>query len=108
MTKFLRSKINGIIFDYVPRLAAMPEWETITEQEAYPERFAPVALAERKPQVDITVPVEVTAPPPFVSPELSADASRPFSKAKAARPSAPKSTAPSTTGFSLSGLKGDF
>lgn len=85
MTKYLRSKINGLIFDYNPRLAALPEWEEISEQEAYPERFAPVDLTKRVVQVDLVIPEEITEAPALAPPALVAEASRPRGVFKSAR-----------------------
>lgn len=84
MTRYLRSKLNGIIFEWNERLAANPNAEEVTEQEAYPERFAPVDLAKRKPTVNLKINVETTAPN-IASPELLAEASRPFDTPKATR-----------------------
>jgi hypothetical protein len=78
MTKMLRSKVNGVIFEWNELLLKNPNIEVITEEEAYPERRAPVNLAERKPAVDVTVPKEAVVPPPEVAPELLAEASKPF------------------------------
>lgn len=77
MTKYLRAKTNGMIFEYTERLALNPNVEVITEQEAYPERFAPVNLEKHKPTIDLSVKVETVAPP-VVAPELLAEASKPF------------------------------
>lgn len=80
--RYLRSKNNGVIFEYTERLAANSNVEEITEQEAYPERFAPVDLSKRKSAIDITVPEKLVKPAPEVAPELIAEASRPFGRGK--------------------------
>lgn len=80
--RYLRSKNNGVIFEYTERLAANPNVEEITEQEAYPERFAPVDISKRKPTIDITIPEEVVKPAPEVAPELIAEASRPMGRGR--------------------------
>lgn len=82
MTKYLRSKNNGMILEWNAVLARNPSVEEVTEQEAYPERFAPVDLAKRTAAVEISVPKEVVTPPPNVSPELLAEASKPFGLGK--------------------------
>lgn len=90
MTKYLRSKVNGIILDWNERLANNPNMEVLTEQEAYPERFAPVDLSKRKSTIDLTVDAAAVIPPPVVAPELLAEASRPFGGPNAKRVSARK------------------
>lgn len=70
MVKYLRAKTNGIVMDYHERLASNPDWELVTEQEAFPERFAPVDIKVREKKVELNVPVEVVAPP-VVAPELA-------------------------------------
>lgn len=106
MTKLLRCKTNGFIFEYNERLASFPEWEEVTEQQAYPERFSPVDLSKREVQVDITIPEEVVEAPVTAPPELIAEASRAFGGPKATRtkraPDAPSS------GFNIAGLEGAF
>lgn len=83
MTQYLRAKTNGFIMEHNERLALLPEWESVTEQEAFPERFAPVDLEAREPQVDITVNAEVESPV-VVSPELEVEATRRFKKPRMA------------------------
>lgn len=77
MRKYLRAKTNGMIFDWNEVLLNNPDIEEITEQDAYPERFAPVDLKTRTPVVDLTVNVETVAPA-TAPPELLAEASKPF------------------------------
>jgi len=76
--RYLRSNINGMIFEWNEILARNPNVREVTEKEAYPERFAPVDLAKREKTVDLSVPQEVVTPPPQVAPELLAEASKPF------------------------------
>lgn len=78
MKKFLRSKTSGAILPFHPRILNAGGVELVTEEQAFPERFAPVPLKGRKAKVDISVAEEVVEAPPFVSPELQADASRRF------------------------------
>lgn len=77
--RYLRNKVDGTIYEWHPVLANNPKCEEVTEQEAYPERFAPekvIAKARaRKKKVDLQTE-DVPEPPPASSPELSADASR--------------------------------
>lgn len=102
MTTYLRSKTNGIVLEHNDRLAKLPEWEVVTEQEAFPERFAPVALDKREQQVVLTVAEEAVQPPVTAPAELVAEASRPFASAKATRATR------NTNKPSSAGLKGDF
>lgn len=41
MTRFLRNKVDGTIYDWNEILAVNPKCEEVTEEQAYPERFAP-------------------------------------------------------------------
>lgn len=78
MKKYLRSTSSGAILPYHPRILSGGGVVLITEEEAFPERFAPVPLKGRKAKVDLSVPEELVEAPPVVSPELQADASRRF------------------------------
>ena len=101
MKKYLRAKTNGIIFEWNERLAFNQDVEEVTEEEAYPERFAPVNLKARKPTVDLSVKTETVAPP-TVSPELLAEASKPFDGPRSRRVTVAPSAAPvSTAGLSF-------
>lgn len=84
MTKYLRAKTNGIVSDWNDRLAANPDWEVVTEREAFPERFAPVELAKRETQVQLAVPEEVLAPP-TVAVELTSQKGQTFGKMDVAK-----------------------
>jgi hypothetical protein len=106
MTKFIRAT-NGIIFDYSERLAKVAGMEVVTEQEAYPERFAPVDLSKREQKIDLDVPEAVTEPPPYVSPEFAADAGRPLGSARAQKRAAAAKDAP-VSKFDVSGLEGEI
>lgn len=90
--RYLRSKNNGMILEWNEVLARNPNVVEVTEQEAYPERFAPVDLSKREKAVDLTVPEEVVTPPPQVAPELLAEASKPFGT-KNSKPRASKQVA---------------
>jgi hypothetical protein len=81
MTMYLKSLKSGAILPYNERIIRAGGVIPVTEREAFPERFAPVALEERSPQVDISVPEEVAVAPPFVPPELLADGQKGFDQA---------------------------
>ena len=99
MARYLRSLLNGVIFDWNERLALnTSKVEEITEEQAYPERFAPphvVAVMEapkeektkrNKKQIALetaVIPVEE----PYTPPELGEQAAR-NSEAKLVRPTA--------------------
>lgn len=78
--RYLRSNTNGMVFEWNAILARNPNVKEVTEQEAYPERFAPVDLAKRDKVVDLSVPEEIVTPPPEVASELLAEASKPFGR----------------------------
>lgn len=100
MTKYLRAKTNGFVFEYNDRLAMLPEWEEVTEEQAFPERFAPVDLAKRETKVELTVSEAALAQPP-VSPELEAEATRSMNRRTTTR-------APRTQVGLPAGLEGAF
>lgn len=101
--RYLRSKNNGMILEWNEVLARNPSVVEVTEQEAYPERSAPVDLSKREKIVDLSVPKDVVAPPPEVAPELLAEASKPFGT-KNSRPRSTKQT----VAADAAGLLGDF
>jgi hypothetical protein len=84
MTRYLKSRKDGWIFEWDEILAKNPLCYEVTEEEAYPERFSPqailqVATTKRRGRkaIDISVPDEETPP---TSPELAADAARGWPK----------------------------
>ena len=62
MAQYLRHKSKGTIYSYTPQLAAVPNLEPVTEEEAFPERFAPKAAKGRKAKVDLTTS-DIPVPP---------------------------------------------
>jgi hypothetical protein len=79
MTKYLRNKVDGFIYGWHPILAKHPKCEEVTEEEAFPERFAPAAVVEKAKRRVKKLSLEtddIPAEPEYSSPELSADASR--------------------------------
>ena len=103
--RYLRSNINGMIFEWNEIMAKNPDVKEVTEQEAYPERFAPVDLAKRKSEIDLNVPEAVTVAPVEASPELRAEASKPFGRGERIVVSKPKKNTSATEAV---GLVGDF
>lgn len=101
--RYLRSKNNGMILEWSETLARNPNVVEVTEQEAYPERLAPVDLSKREKAVDLSVPKAAVVPPPEVSPELLAEASKPFGT----RNSKPHKAKPAPA-IDAVGLLGDF
>lgn len=53
MPKFLRHKVKGTIYSWNAFMAENPNVEEVTEEQAFPERFAPKAAKGRKPKVDL-------------------------------------------------------
>lgn len=104
--RYLRSNINGMVFEWNEIMARNPDVKEVTEQEAYPERLAPVDLTKRKSSVDLSIPEEVAAPPAEVSPELRAEASKPFGRGE--RITLNKQPKKHTSPAEIVGLVGDF
>lgn len=80
MTRYLKSRKDGWIFEWDEILAKNPACYEVSEQEAYPERFIPqeileVAKTKRKGRkaIDLSAPEEEQPPTP---PELAADAAK--------------------------------
>lgn len=84
MTRYLKSRKDGWIFEWDEILAKNPACYEVTEQEAYPERFIPQEMVQlatakrrgRKP-IDLSSPEKETPPTP---PELAAEAARGWPK----------------------------
>lgn len=76
--RYLRNKIDGTIYEWHEVLAKHPKCEEVTEQEAYPERFATAAVekAKRRAKKLELGTDDIPEPPVYTSPELAADASR--------------------------------
>jgi hypothetical protein len=77
--RYLRNKVDGFIYEWNEILARHPKCEEVTEEEAYPERFAPASVVEkakrRTKRIELSTD-DIPEPPVYTSPELSADASR--------------------------------
>lgn len=104
MTMYLKSLKSGAILPYNERIIRAGGVIPVTEQEAFPEKFAPVALENRPTHVDISVPKEVADAPPYTSPELLADGQRGFEQTAAPRKTRAKPVASNVA----AGLAGDF
>lgn len=77
--RYLKNKVDGFIYEWNDILAKNPKCEEVTEEEAYPERFAPPAVMEkvkrRTKRIELSTD-DIPEEPVYTSPELSADASR--------------------------------
>ena len=62
MTRLLRHKVKGTIYGWNAYIAASPNVEEVTEEQAYPEKFAPKVAKGRKPKVSLTTD-EIPEPP---------------------------------------------
>ena len=78
MIRYLRNKNDGTIYEWHEVLARNAACEEVTEQEAFPERFATAAVEKAKRRTKkITLDTDdIPEEPAYTSPELSADASR--------------------------------
>lgn len=74
MTRWLRSRVNGVVFEWNPILAGNRNCEEITEEQAFPENFQPAKTKARTPKVDLGDTVVAEAPKG--NPELNLEASR--------------------------------
>lgn len=79
MTRYLRNKVDGFIYEWHPILAKNPKCEEVSEEEVFPERFAPPVVMEKAKRRSRKIVLEtddIPEEPVYTSPELSADASR--------------------------------
>jgi len=85
--QYIRVKNDGFIYDYSDRLAAHPDCEVISEQEAYPERFITPFISERinevvqpkrgrKPSKGLDLATDIPDEPVYTDPELAAEAAK--------------------------------
>jgi hypothetical protein len=76
--------MDGTIYEWDPILDKHPKLLEVTEQEAFPERFIPVAAVEavakkrgRKPKEAITLHTDdIPEEPEYTNEELNRDATR--------------------------------
>lgn len=84
---YIRVKSDGFIYDWNPIMAASPECEEITEQEAFPDRFMTASAAKkiadlnkpkrgRGPRKGLDLATDIPEEPVYTDPELAAEASR--------------------------------
>lgn len=62
MKKYLRHRVKGTIYGWNDLIASNPRIEEVTEEQAYPERFAPKSTKGRKAKVSLTTD-EIPEPP---------------------------------------------
>lgn len=81
-SRYLRNRNDGFIYHWDPILAANSLCEEVTEEEAFPERFAKPEVVEKakrgrkkKGGLDFSTD-DIPEPPAYTPPELAADASR--------------------------------
>jgi hypothetical protein len=82
--RYLKSRIDGWIFEWDPILDKNPDVYEVTEQEAYPERFIPVAAIEavaakrtRKKAEPVSLFTDdIPEEPDYTNEALNAEASR--------------------------------
>ena len=75
MTRYLRNKRDGFIYDWNPILAENAVCEEVTEEEAFPERFIPKAQKGRKSKIDLSTE-DIPEEPAVENTELGIEASR--------------------------------
>ena len=86
MTRYLKNRKDGWIFEWDAILAKNPNVFEVTEEEAYPERFIPAEAVEkvekrrgrkRKEEEQLALWTDdIPEPPGYSNPELSAEASK--------------------------------
>jgi len=82
--RYLKSRKDGWIFEWDPILAQNPILYEVTEEEAYPERFIPVAAIEavaakrtRKKAEPVNLfTADISEEPDYTNEALNAEASR--------------------------------
>lgn len=86
MTRYLKNRKDGWIFEWDAILAKNPNVFEVTEEEAYPERFIPTEAVEkvekrrgrkRKEEEQLALWTDdIPEPPGYNNPELNAEASK--------------------------------
>jgi len=84
MTRWLKHKQDGTIYEWDPILGAHPKLTEVTEEEAFPERFISQEVVEevkqrrkRKPKAAIALYTDdISDEPEYSNPELNAEASK--------------------------------
>ena len=80
MSRWLKHADDGYIFGWTKDLSAHPKLVEVTEEEAFPERFAPKDLVKKattRKKKPLTVSTDdIPEEPVYNSPELSQDASK--------------------------------
>ena len=84
MTRWLKHRTDGTIYEWDPILGKHPKLIEVTEEEAFPERFVPVAAIEavakkrtRKPRAPVNLYTDdIPEEPEYTNPELNAEASK--------------------------------
>lgn len=75
--RYLRNRVDGFIYDYSEQLAKHPKCEEVSEEVAFPERFAK-KVADQPIRVGL-LSLETTMfdePPPPTNDAINRDASR--------------------------------
>jgi hypothetical protein len=86
MSRYLRNKQDGFIYDWHPILAANPRCEEVTEEQAFPERFVKpevVEVVEQKRKTKGALSLEtanIPEPPQFTNAELAVEAGKRWPK----------------------------
>lgn len=84
MTRWLKHRFDGTIYEWDPILDKHPKLIEVTEQEAFPERFIPVATVEavakkrgRQPRAALNLSTDdIPQAPEYTNAELNAEASK--------------------------------
>lgn len=86
MTRWLKHRTDGTIYEWDPVLDKHPKLIEVTEEEAFPERFVPVAAIEavakkrtrtRTPRPPVNLHTDdIPEEPGYDNPELNAEASK--------------------------------
>lgn len=86
MNKYLRVCGTDIIYPYNAILAANPNCEAVSEEEAFPEQFMPPAAKKYRThktaalQEALSTPVDALEAPHITDPALAAEAARGWPK----------------------------
>lgn len=70
--KYLRHREDGFIHGWTAALAALPELEEVTEEQAFPERFAPKITKARKAKVNLHTD-DIPEPPKVENMDINAE-----------------------------------
>lgn len=80
MTRWLRNRSNGVIYEWDPILANNPKCEEVSEEVAFPEKFLTLAIKSRAAQFSEEIPAAEEVAEIVATLELESEDTLPVAK----------------------------